>query len=355
MQPVHWIILVILLVLVAVGVVCAIYLIPSAPTPTPTPKVRRRPGDRVVIPKKKPVEPIVPTEPEISSETPWVTVNLMGGLGNQLFQSATAFAYGQQHGHKFQLPRPPVISPDTEAPRDPYWTTFLAWVPEMEALPEPEVVQEDAPPFVRVGEPLNMYYQEPRQELNTNVQLRGYFQSPRYFQAYAQEWADQILSHIFVPPPQCIIPHVQVWISVHIRRGDYVGHPWLPVQPWSYYEKALKLLTREESLGAVGILWFSDDPQWVKDHRPENTFVNVVVDEGREIEQLYWMARCADMHVIANSSFSWWGAYLSPFARKGSDRKHVPRVVAPKHWFNQGPEIPEINWQSIYPDDWLRL
>lgn len=130
-------------------------------------------------------------------------------------------------------------------------------------------------------------------------------------------------------------------ISLHVRRGDYFSKEYIDrygVCDVAYFEKAIDLLT--EGLPDYRILIFSDEPEWVKAnlHLP----VNHVFVENENLHP-YWhiwlMSRCRD-HIISNSSFSWWGAYMGKHPEK--------RVVAPKVWLKSSKE-------TIALPDWIKL
>ncbi|MCX6308292.1 MAG: alpha-1,2-fucosyltransferase, partial [Bacteroidia bacterium] len=120
-------------------------------------------------------------------------------------------------------------------------------------------------------------------------------------------------------------------ISLHVRRGDYFSEDhinWYGVCDVAYYEKAINQLS--EGKPDCKIFVFSDEPEWVKAnlHLP----VDHVFVENETIHP-YWliwlMSRCRD-HIISNSSFSWWGAYMGKHPEK--------RVIAPKVWMKGHPE-----------------
>ena len=120
--------------------------------------------------------------------------------------------------------------------------------------------------------------------------------------------------------------------SIHIRRTDYVtSNGYHPVQPISYYEEALSHIEYDK------LVVFSDDVHWC---RGNLGFDDMVFAEGNtDIEDLYLMSACND-NVVANSSFSWWAAWLN----KNENKK----VIAPSNWF--GPGAPSS--QDIIPEDW---
>jgi len=130
-------------------------------------------------------------------------------------------------------------------------------------------------------------------------------------------------------------------ISLHVRRGDYFSQDYIDrygVCDVAYFEKAIEKLT--DGLPNFRIFIFSDEPEWVKAnlHLP----VNHVFVENENLHP-YWhiwlMSRCRD-HIISNSSFSWWGAYMGKHPEK--------RVVAPKVWMKGHQE-------TIALPDWIKL
>lgn len=121
-------------------------------------------------------------------------------------------------------------------------------------------------------------------------------------------------------------------VAVHVRRGDYVGNPfYVDLTQTPYYVDAMAKFPE------ASFLVFSDDIEWCK---KQEVFKGCDFSEGNtELEDLNLMAGCKG-HIIANSSFSWWGAYISPFTTK---------VVAPKEWYADEVE------RTTCPPDWIRL
>jgi len=135
-------------------------------------------------------------------------------------------------------------------------------------------------------------------------------------------------------------------ISLHIRRGDYVSNVYTNsvhgTCSLDYYQQAVTLL--ESKLNNPHFFIFSDDLAWAKEHLSfiENvTFVELDVNIP-DHDEMFLMSQCLH-HIIANSSFSWWGAWLN----KNLDKI----VIAPKRWF-----IDETyNTSDLIPDAWIRL
>lgn len=169
-----------------------------------------------------------------------------------------------------------------------------------------------------------------------NWDIRGYFQSEKYFKDNESlirdefQFKDEIISSC---DKSDMDPTGK--IAIHIRRGDYINlgdvHPF-PGK--GYYMKAMEMFPDKE------FLIFSDDIHWCESAdifygREKNGYF---FSRGNQYQDMYLMSQC-DGHIIANSSFSWWGAWL---ANKG-------KVVAPKNWF--GPRGPQ-DWQDVYCEGW---
>ena len=144
-------------------------------------------------------------------------------------------------------------------------------------------------------------------ELFTNcpddVDLFGYYQTEKYFKHIEDEiredftFKDDLLE-------LCKPFMTEDTISLHVRRGDYIHNPNHPVAPLSFYEEALS------KLPDLPVLVFSDDPEWC---REQDIFGDdrFAVAEGNSTDcDLCLMSMCK-YHIIANSSYSWWGAWLA--------------------------------------------
>lgn len=121
-------------------------------------------------------------------------------------------------------------------------------------------------------------------------------------------------------------------VAIHVRRGDYVDNRfYVDLNRSFYYERAMEMFPN------ASFLVFSDDIEWCK---KQPIFAKCNFSEGRgPVEDMNLMASCVG-HIIANSSFSWWGAYISPYSRK---------VIAPKEWYSDGIE------RTICPKTWLKI
>lgn len=137
-------------------------------------------------------------------------------------------------------------------------------------------------------------------------------------------------------------------ISVHVRRGDYLNKQVLAfhgICSRNYYEKAIDLMNKKHP-GAI-FFFFSDDPEWVKQELVQLTTNYRVIEgnSGRDSwKDMLLMSNCKH-HIIANSSFSWWGAWLNNDLKK--------TVVAPRQWFS---EFNQMNTTAdLLPAGWVQL
>lgn len=181
-----------------------------------------------------------------------------------------------------------------------------------------------------------------------NLVLYGFFQSEKYFDI------EQIKFH-FKPKNEFLqvvrkagsdFLHLQNLVAIHVRRGDYLEKPeFHPILPYSYYQEGLQLL--REKYGKLNVVIFSDDMDWCKKHLWDE---NVHFAEGNSnMVDLYLMAHCRHS-IIANSSFSWWGAWLKRlFQDEGSTQG---TVIAPSPWF--GPAC-NYDTKDLYCDGWKLL
>lgn len=130
------------------------------------------------------------------------------------------------------------------------------------------------------------------------------------------------------------------YVSVHIRHGDYLSlSDHLGICKISYYQKAISHI--KTTVKKPFFVFFSDDIHWVKEHFQEENAIYVDWNQGKDSWQdMYLMSQCKH-NIIANSSFSWWGAWLNSNSQK--------IVIAPKQWFKYSPNY------DIIPDGWITL
>jgi len=238
----------------------------------------------------------------------------LGRLANQMFQYASLKGIARNRGYDFCIPpselfgqRDPLVKKDTLNIYDVFGLDKNNKV----QLAQQSILQERTHEFDE-----QLFRSCP-----DNVDLFGYYQSPKYFDhikneiksdfSFSQE-VETLCSEMF----ESIQDDKKV-IALHIRRTDYTVNPNHPLQPMEYYEKALKHFDISDK-----ILVFSDDPKWCQE---QELFADdaIMISEGNDADiDLCLMSKC-NYHIIANSSFSWWGAWLAD----------SEKIIAPTNWF----------------------
>ena len=261
---------------------------------------------------------------------------LKGGLANMLFQIAGALGIAKKYNLNVSFPN--LDEHLNYLNQENTYNDSLKHAEEYKLIlgkinqtpPSTNQLKYIHYPFQYVEIPLN----------NQDYLMEGFFQSEKYFIDVRNE-----LLHIFEEPliiqkliaekyPQ----YSSRTTSIHVRRGDYLKNPnYHPVQSISYYQKAMDILKNETDYFLV----FSDDIEWCKNNIIGDNVI--YIDNEIDYIELYLMARCNN-NIIANSSFSWWGAWLN----KNENKK----VVAPTLWFGQ---IVGENTDDIIPENWIKI
>ncbi|MCD4780902.1 MAG: alpha-1,2-fucosyltransferase [Candidatus Omnitrophica bacterium] len=187
--------------------------------------------------------------------------------------------------------------------------------------------------------------------LNNSVYLDGYWQSEKYF----ENIKEQLRNELTYKKPSTdenkdmlaeISSTKNPTVSLHIRRGDYVKDPRITRVLYScqldYYHKAVETIAQKVSNPFFYV--FSDDVPWCHKHLRLHHAYKVISHNppGQEWEDFRLMTACQH-HITANSSFSWWGAWLD----------HTPQkiIISPLKWFKNK----NYNDKDLIPSGWIRI
>lgn len=287
--------------------------------------------------------------------------NLIGGLGNQMFQFAAGWALAQQKGEVFkvdisgfsnyqlhqgfELQR--IFPFEVEVASAEDLKAVLGWQSNRlvaRLLARPSLRHFRKSSFVVESQ---FGYQNLHELIRGDAYLSGYWQSEKYFRRFGAEIRQQFR---FMSP---LSDENKNWselisgcnsISLHVRRGDYLSKKNIGVHgvcSLEYYETAVKRIC--EHVSSPEFFIFSDDMDWVRSNlRIPFRFHCVENNNGKDsFNDMRLMSLCKH-HIIANSSFSWWGAWLNP------DPDKV--VIAPKKWFASG-----LPTGDLLPESWNAL
>jgi hypothetical protein len=178
-----------------------------------------------------------------------------------------------------------------------------------------------------------------------NVYLDGYWQSEKYFKKSEKIIRKEfIFSRIIEEQNIEILKEIEKTnsISIHIRRGDYLNHTlYSDICSIEYYERAINYIKTNVENPVFFI--FSNDIDWCKEsfYFEESYFIDWNLGE-KSFRDMQLMSSCKN-NIIANSSFSWWGAWLNENPNK--------IIIAPNKWVNDG----RVNIDDIVPEGWIRL
>lgn len=285
-----------------------------------------------------------------------IVSRLIGGLGNQMFQYAAGRALAERRGVPFRIDRRAFAEYKDHAFG---LDCFLAELKDAPVDQLPGAVNESRlnrilRPLMRA--PVRVYteraftYDPEVAHLPDGTYLDGYWQGEKYFQHCAAKIrADFTVRHAPTDENQRWLERIagSNSVSLHVRRGDYVTNPSAAAVHGTcdldYYRRAVEHV-REASGADPAIFVFSDDPDWVAANLKLSYDTHLVRnnDAARNYEDLRLMTACRH-HVIANSSFSWWGAWLDP--------RPDAITIAPRRWFVAEKPDP----RDLVPERWARL
>ena len=275
----------------------------------------------------------------------------LGRLGNQMFEYAAVRGIADKHGYEWCIP--------------PFNRTGIENYSLQQCF-KLESVKEENLNFIEnyqyVQEPHFHFSEELFEKCPDNVSLHGFFQTEKYFQHISDEIRKDFTFHDehLVLCKEMIESIEGEPIMLHVRRGDpnltdSRGFKWSytqcgdqhPVQPVEYYERALAEFDDDQP-----VIVFSDSVDWVKEQEffsGDRFLISEPVDKYSDgsytpYTDLCLMSLCSHA-IIANSSMSWWGAWLIANPNK--------KVIAPRMWF--GPAYADKDIKDLYCSDWIVL
>jgi hypothetical protein len=253
-----------------------------------------------------------------------------GRLGNQMFQYASLKGIARNRGFDFCIPSENVFGAHDLKVRGSKCNIHNTF--------NISSTRTEITNFGLVSESSFEFDEKLFDGCEDNVDLLGYFQSQKYFKhieneiktdfTFNQEVKSDCLKFI-----NQISSNGEV-ISLHIRRGDYLQlKDFHPTTSLEYYKYALN------NLPNISVLIFSDDPEWCFQQELFESD-RFFISESNEADFDMCLMTLCKYHILANSSFSWWGAWLS----------NSEKVFAPKDWF--GPSLTHFNTKDLYPNEW---
>lgn len=278
-----------------------------------------------------------------------ITCNLMGGLGNQIFQIFATISYAIKNKNQFKFLGLTSIGSGATTVRYTFWETFFSNLQPflIESLPPVHIIRENG----------FLYNELPINEMsNRDVLLSGYFQSYKYFEKHYEQISRiigidkkryELLNKINLG-----LNSFEKKISIHFRIGDYKRvQDFHPLATYEYYEGALSYIKNQKPNEKFDVLYFCEDVDisevLLKINKLSEKFPNYHFERGENTlsdwEQMLLMSFC-HYNIIANSSFSWWAAYFNTWKDKV--------ICYPSVWFG---EHANINTKDLCPPDWIKI
>lgn len=285
-----------------------------------------------------------------------IAVQLLGGLGNQMFQAAAGYALARRHNARIIFD----LSRYREKGLRAYALAPFALEADLRAEPEtwPQRLKQAlrlAPKHVpawwygAVHREAGYAFDPAFRKLGDDTLIAGYFQSPRYFEPYTEEIALRFSAEKLASPEAKAMAarlEGEESVAIHVRRGDYAADPRAGrvhgTLPDEYYENAADHIA--DRIPGARYFLFSDDPKAAAELAARLPRAEAMQGQSAG-DDLFLMSR-ARHHVVANSSFSWWSAWL--------DRRPGGIRIAPEAWFT--PEAAETRpTDDLIPREWVRL
>lgn len=264
-----------------------------------------------------------------------VISKLQGGLGNQLFQWAAARSYAHDNNIDYKFDVSFFITQNLRYPKLNEFPNIKFKITNQFDIQNKEIVV--------VNDDFN-YKEIQKIRENEILLLNGYWQSEKYFIKNREKILDELFNKDTITKlimrnnyeSNTLFLESNI-TSIHIRRTDYLqSNGYHPVQNLDYYKNAI------DEIGDYDYLFvFSDDIEWCKNNL---NFKNMIFISGfSDIEDLYLMSMCKN-NIIANSSFSWWAAWMN--------RNPNKKIISPIKWFG---EHVNLNQSDIIPESWIKL
>ena len=259
----------------------------------------------------------------------------MGGIGNVMFKLAASVSLALDNDVEYIFSNEFLRSVDMITTRGfpdyrIFYDNILRNIKFIDKLPDNYSVHSEK----------QYNYQKIPYTKGTNLLLEGYYQSEKYFKNN-----EDYIKNLFSPSTEIKklilknLPHVNDYVSIHVRRGDYLQYPnHHPQQSIEYYIKSCEIIGLDKTY-----LIFSDDLEGIKnmfDFIPNKVFYT----SGDDWLDMYTMSLC-EHNIICNSTFSWWGAYLNTNKNK--------KVITTTNWF--GSEYKDWDISTLFPDEWIKI
>jgi hypothetical protein len=274
----------------------------------------------------------------------------MGGLGNQIFEIFATISYAIKSRNNFKFLAVEKLGGGSTALRYTFWETFFLNLKPflIDNLPNLHYCMKEN------GFPYNELPVE--KMINKDIIISGYFQSYKYFESNYSIICRLIgldkMKDILLKKLNLEVKDLENYVSIHFRLGDYKKlQNYHPIASYEYYERSLKHLAECKPNITLNVMYFCEEEDiedvLIKISKLKEVFPTYNFNRGdktlEDWEQMLLMS-CLHHNIIANSSFSWWGAYFNSREDK--------IVCYPSVWFG---ESANIDTKDLCPHQWIKI
>jgi len=291
-----------------------------------------------------------------------IVVKLMGGLGNQMFQYAAAKSLALKHHVELKVDVT-FLNTDTKGNYTRRKYELDIFNSDIKLATNEEILKFKKKTNNKITRTLQRTFPNIFNNLNAvesgskynpefnnfpkNTYLNGFWQSEKYFENYKEQIKSTYKVIEQIPNELNIILNKIIntnSISIHVRRGDFISlksaNDFHGTQSLNYYQLAIDIITKNNK--NFNIFIFSDDIEWCKLNLNFNFPIHFSQHNYNPYWDMFLMSNCKH-NIIANSSFSWWAAWLNQNKEK--------IVIAPKNWFVDK----TINTNDLIPSQWIQI
>ena len=301
-----------------------------------------------------------------------IVAKIVGGLGNQLFEYAAARALALHFKTDLKLDLSFFNEPKFKVTYrlDKFNLPFtVATEIDYSKLKNCNKIPKPIRVLKRLGIKIYPYYKKThiieqqvlelykrRKNINTNYYIEGWLANEIYFKNIRKTLLDELNADYYLKEDNMYLNEEienNNSVAVHIRRGEYLSNSYFKLLPTSFYENAIK--KAKKIFENPTFYFFSDDIKWVKNEFSQvanavfvdnNSIVQSFYNTVGDIEDLMLMRKCKHQ-IIANSTFSWWGAWLNKNPSK--------LVIAPKQWFTNQAAQKRYEKGNLIPKKWIKI
>lgn len=268
-------------------------------------------------------------------------IGYMGRLGNQMFQYATLLGVANKTGYTAGVPLKHNSQINPQGCYDKHLNKWIAYKFDLSDCFDLSISDSSDILNSNVYNEKMHNFNKDIFDIQDDTDLNGYFQTDKYFKHIENDIRNELkFNQPIIDRCLEIKGDYKNIVSMHFRRGDYIGDSNnFPPLELDYYQTAINMFNDKEYTFFI----FSDDIDWCKSIFG-NTEKIVYIEGNNQFVDICLMSMC-EHNIIANSTFSWWGAWLNTNPNK--------KVIGPSKWF--GPGFAHLDTTDVIPDNWIKI